>query len=193
MHCLLKGIAFLHENKIVHRVSVTHHTIRSSHIWVLSDRIRKCAHNHFSNDYFPEPSARIGLRSRGLLTYALFDFGLSIPPSVDNTTYRLPYQLSWDGSEMQPNDTAQGEFDYDPFAFDIGTLGNVFCRTFQYCCQDLPMLAPFLDKMVTRDIPRRFTASQALNFFETQVLTQLPAKQLQHMYIRWEMSAPYDE
>jgi hypothetical protein len=35
------------------------------------------------------------------------------------------------------------------------------------------MLAPFLDKMVTRNIPSRFSAAEALQFFET-ILPEIP-------------------
>jgi hypothetical protein len=67
------------------------------------------------------------------LQYCLCDFDLSVmlPPSVDPTQYRLPYQRSWEGSEWQTHDTSQGEFDYNPFAFDVGMLGVIFCMAYQ--------------------------------------------------------------
>ena len=38
----------------------------------------------------------------------------------------------------------------------------------------VPMLAPLLDRMTTRDIPRRFKASEALQFFEEHVIPLTP-------------------
>jgi hypothetical protein len=84
----------------------------------------------------------------------------------------------------RPHDTAQGEFDFDPFAWDVACLGIVFCTEFQvrsvfhiplpgmprHCSQHLtgavPFLAPLLDKMVAHDVHRRFTAEDALAFLE---------------------------
>jgi len=78
-----------------------------------------------------------------------------------------------------------GELDYDPFAFDVGCLGILFwdkfgvslysctsvlcaahCCLMQHLLPTMPMLAPLIDGMVTRNIARRFTAAQALQFFE---------------------------
>jgi hypothetical protein len=56
---------------------------------------------------------------------------MMLPPDTDRTQYRLPYQESWLGTGFQLHDASQGEFDYDPFAFDVGTLGDVFCSEYQ--------------------------------------------------------------
>jgi hypothetical protein len=40
------------------------------------------------------------------------------------------------------------------------------------------MLAPFLDRMITRDIRKRFTASEALRFLEERVLPSLSPQEL---------------
>jgi len=53
------------------------------------------------------------------------------PPTSTTVERRLPYNLSWDGTMNQPHDTSQGELDYDPFAFDVGCLGVLFCQKFQ--------------------------------------------------------------
>ena len=65
------------------------------------------------------------LRSEGRLIYAMFDFNTSImlPPTVKKEDFRLPYYESWVGSYSFPGDTEQGEFDYNPFVFDVGVLG----------------------------------------------------------------------
>lgn len=126
------------------------------------------------------------LRSAGHLIYALLDFDISIQFPLNSTAadMRLPSSLSRWGSYNQPSDTAQGELDYDPFAFDVGCLGVLFWDRFgvsqysvtflcaphrcltQHLLPTVPMLAPLIDGMVTRNIARRFTAAQALQFFE---------------------------
>jgi hypothetical protein len=53
------------------------------------------------------------------------------PADTDRTHIRLPYRQSWYGSGRQPHDTAQGEYDYNPFAYDVGNLGKVLCTEYQ--------------------------------------------------------------
>lgn len=68
--------------------------------------------------------------------YALFDFDISImfSPNSSAEQRRLPYWDSWDGGSFDgPYDTAQGELDYDPFAFDVATLGICLALEFQVC------------------------------------------------------------
>ncbi|KAJ3506405.1 hypothetical protein NLJ89_g6885 [Agrocybe chaxingu] len=150
--------------------------------------------NHFASEYNGHDNpGRTKLRSAGLLSYALFDFDISVivPPTVSKSDFRLPYRMSWDGSYNQPFDTAQGEFDYDPFAFDVGTMGREFCRYYQHASKDLPLLAPLLDGMTTRNIPRRFTASEALEFLEAR-LSEVPDKHLQQPFLAASQSGMYD-
>ncbi|KAG6872418.1 hypothetical protein C0995_009932 [Termitomyces sp. Mi166 len=73
-----------------------------------------------------------------------------------------------------PGDTLQGEFDFNPFPFDVGMLGVMFCKEFQHMTRTVPMLAPLFDRMTTRDITRRFKASEALQFFEEHVIPLTP-------------------
>ena len=75
---------------------------------------------------------RQDLRSRRLLSYALFDFDFSIlfPRDIDRRFCRLPYERSW-GTFCLVYDTAQGEFDFNPFVFEVGNLGVTFCDLFQ--------------------------------------------------------------
>lgn len=55
-------------------------------------------------------------------------------PDTSAEDRRLPYWDSWDGGYFEgPYDTAQGEFDYDPFAFDVATLGIMIAVDFQVC------------------------------------------------------------
>lgn len=70
---------------------------------------------------------RMSLRERGLVRYCLFDFDISMifPPNASAMDCRLDSSLSnWGISLYHPPDTKQGEFDYDPFPFDVACLGN---------------------------------------------------------------------
>ena len=90
--------------------------------------------NHFSDDMSMTVNlVRGGLRSEGRLLYALFDFNSAImlPPTAKKEDFRLPYYESWVGSYSFPCDTEQGEFDYNPFIFDVGILGVKFKPLFQ--------------------------------------------------------------
>lgn len=66
------------------------------------------------------------------LSYALFDFDFSImlPVNANRNRYQLPYERSW-GTFDLTEDTGAGEFDYDPFAFDVGGLGVTLCNEYQ--------------------------------------------------------------
>ncbi|KAG6886681.1 hypothetical protein C0995_005905 [Termitomyces sp. Mi166 len=117
------------------------------------------------------------LRSQGKSTYALHDFDGStmFPPSMSLDECRLPSSVSYNTLYDQvPGDTLQGELDFNPFAFDVGMLGVMFCQEFQHMTRTVPMLAPLFDRMTTRDIARRFKASEALQFFEEQVIPLTP-------------------
>ncbi|XP_006462233.1 hypothetical protein AGABI2DRAFT_119092 [Agaricus bisporus var. bisporus H97] len=163
MHSLLKALVFLHEHNILHR------DIKFDNILV----------SHFADDakLYGDSPVRQRLRYSNQLNYCLFDFDISmmLPADTDRARCRFPYKLSWDGTGWQPRDTSQGEFDYNPFAYDVGTLGRVLCTEYQHLTPQIPMLAPFLDRMVTRNIPMRFNAMQALQFFEVLVV-DIPGK-----------------
>ncbi|KAG6835654.1 hypothetical protein H0H93_016095 [Arthromyces matolae] len=138
--------------------------------------------NHFGRDQCDRQNpTRRHLRHQKQLTYALFDFELStkFPSSWSDKQCRLPYQRSWDGTPgFVPPDTWQGEFDFDPFAWDVGAMGLVLADRFQHLTIHVPLLAPLFDKMLTRDVPRRFTAQQSLDFFDTVVYPGTSQEQL---------------
>ena len=75
------------------------------------------------------------LRREGHLVYAFADFDISImfPITATREECRLPSKPSLGGGYDQPNDTSQGELNYDPFAYDVGCLGVLFCHEFQVC------------------------------------------------------------
>ncbi|KAG7452869.1 uncharacterized protein BT62DRAFT_32408 [Guyanagaster necrorhizus] len=79
---------------------------------------------------------------RGMLTYGYIDYSIAVMflRSASLSECRLPYWKSWDGTNnWHVYDTAQGEHDYDPFAFDVALLGYQFMETFQH----LPPLYAF--------------------------------------------------
>ena len=58
--------------------------------------------------------------------FALFEYNLSMqlsPPDQPLAKYRRPIGETWVGSPYPPTDADQGEYDYNPFAFDVGCLG----------------------------------------------------------------------
>ena len=90
--------------------------------------------NHFADDFSIDfHPGRATLRKQGKALYALMDFNLSImaPTDIKRNQYRRSYRDSLDGTWPQPFDTAAGEFDYNPFAFDVACLGVVFCLRYQ--------------------------------------------------------------
>ncbi|PPQ86316.1 hypothetical protein CVT25_005617 [Psilocybe cyanescens] len=179
IHSLLKGLTYLHEHNIVH------HDISPKNILV----------NHFAYDEdrtLPEHNTRGDLRSRNRLLYAMFDFDISImlPLKEDRKAFRLPYYELW-GNYNTITDTDAGEFDYSPFVFDVGAMGALICNRFQHASLDLPMLAPLLDRMTTWDLDRRFTASEALQFFEERK-SELTEEQLQADLYEAQIRFRYD-
>ena len=90
--------------------------------------------NHFGATYdVRDNDVRRRLRRDGHLIYGINDFDISIifPPTATREECRLPSAHSWSGGQNQPLDTCQGELDYDPFIFDVGCLGVLFCDKFQ--------------------------------------------------------------
>ncbi|RDB28644.1 hypothetical protein Hypma_014866 [Hypsizygus marmoreus] len=170
IHCMLKGMDFLHRHRIAHGDITPGNTLV----------------NHFGRGHFMRTNPlRRKLRSEGLLTYALFDFDYStmFPRTATFDECRLPYQESWHGTPgFTPLDTTQGEFDFDPFAWDVCGMSMTLCYEFQHLVPDVPILAPLLDKMVMRDPARRFTASEALRFFEEVVYPWASQRKLLQCY-----------
>lgn len=82
---------------------------------------------------------------KGHLSYALIDFDLSImlAPDIQKEVFRLPRQEAWAGTYCH-SDILQGELDYNPFAYDVGTLGSVFCESYQVSNFKMPRLPLFL-------------------------------------------------
>ncbi|KAI0645524.1 hypothetical protein C8Q79DRAFT_911014 [Trametes meyenii] len=154
MRCTLQGLSVLHTHRIAHR------DITNPNILV--------------NCY--DPTTEImdeGMlaehRRSGAARYCLFDFNLSIqlPPDTCLRNCRRPAIEAYTAmTSYIPDDTFRGEPWYNPFAFDVACLGNMF-RTFYWgATATVPMLAPLFDMMTTHNLDRRFTAEEALEFLD---------------------------
>ena len=93
--------------------------------------------------------------------YALLDFDQSIqlPAEVSVKDCRRP---SWEANVgmalYKPDDGLMGEPYYNPFAFDVGTLGNLFRVHFMVSHLN-NMLPPLADHWVNRKLSRQFLGS----------------------------------
>lgn len=75
-------------------------------------------------------------REGGEVFYALMDFDQSIqhPEGVPLKHFRRPAAEAMHGSILyRPYDVCLGEPDYNPFAFDVAMLGNLFRVHFAVC------------------------------------------------------------
>ncbi|KAH9477406.1 Serine/threonine-protein kinase 1 [Psilocybe cubensis] len=166
MHSCLKGLSYLHEHNIVHG-DIRFENVLLSHF------------SNMSNEDFKVINVWCKERREDrLIRYALCDYDISImfPPTANKKECRLPHYESW-GTFNLSYDTAGGEYDYDPFALDVGGLGVQFAQRFGLLAAKIHFLAPLIDKMTTWDISQRFTASEALIFFEER-LAEVPEEEL---------------
>jgi len=113
---------------------------------------------------------------------------------LKNVVYPIrDHQRSWRTWPLQaPSDTSHGEPDFDPFAFDVGMLGVMFCHEFQHLTCIAPMLAPLFDRMTTRNMPKRFTAAETLRFFEEQTYPQSTEDHLSAIPFERDNFQPFD-
>lgn len=104
-----------------------------THVYFQDISLNNVLVNHFSTHYsLAYNQTRAKLRVNGRLSYGLIDFDYSykIPPGANRNEYRLPYDRSW-GSWNWTEDAGAGEFDYDPFVLDVGTMGVGLCLQYQ--------------------------------------------------------------
>lgn len=75
----------------------------------------------------------IAERQLGGTLYCLMDYDLSLlhEEAQDLTCYFRPIEESWIGSAWyHPSDYKQGEWQYNPFAFDVACLGRMIMSTY---------------------------------------------------------------
>ncbi|PIL33028.1 hypothetical protein GSI_04477 [Ganoderma sinense ZZ0214-1] len=160
---LLKGLAFLHSRRIVHRDIDFHNIMVNCYTFgPFRDEFRRALEKHRQG-----PDASHCLMD--------FDRSLKFPLDTPLDACRLPADESLvSATPFQPFDLSLAEHDYDPFAFDVGCLGAIFQLNYAEMVPVVPMLAPLFDQMTTHVVSERFKAAGALAFFE-DVAHQLPS------------------
>ncbi|KAM5531272.1 hypothetical protein V8D89_015073 [Ganoderma adspersum] len=157
MECTLQGLAFLHMNRVAHRDVCEHNMVVNCY---RLDRDRR----RLSEDL-------VDHRKRGDTLYALMDYDQSIHlPEVTSVKHcHRPAHEAWVGSDVyKPDDVCLGEPTYNPFAFDVGMLGNMFRVYFSVAVPSVPVLPALFDKMTTHIVSQRFSAEEALEFFRCE-------------------------
>ncbi|KAM5542805.1 hypothetical protein V8D89_003766 [Ganoderma adspersum] len=155
IRCLLKGLAFLHNRRIVHR-DIDRQNIMT---------------NCYTFGYYREKiDLALAEHRRGpnaLHCLVDFDRSLKLPSNTPIGACRLPAEESLvSATPFQRLDLNLAEHDYDPFAFDVGCLGSMFQFYYADIIPIVPLLAPLFDQMTTHVISERFRAAEALTFFE---------------------------
>ncbi|KAF9563614.1 hypothetical protein CPC08DRAFT_721564 [Agrocybe pediades] len=173
MHGALKGLAFLHRNNIIHG----------------DINIGNFLEDDFRDGYFGvDHRLRACRRAEGSAQYAIFDFDLSrkIPQEINRRDYWISTRsrYAW-GTFNVTKDYAQGELEYNSFITDVGTLGIMFSDYLQSVIPLLPVLAPFFDMLTTHKLRQRFTAAEALAFFE-DFYGDLSEEELQKKVPEWD-------
>ena len=135
---IIQSLAFLHSRRIIHRVrlvdlSATHRP---------ADRKGEQDidyHNVMVNYYvfglYKEKFLHVLEEHRrgpdALHCLVDFDRSLKLPLSTPLDACRLPADAAMvSGTPYQPPDLNLAEHDYDPFAYDVGCLGNMFRITY---------------------------------------------------------------
>ncbi|KAI0686860.1 hypothetical protein C8T65DRAFT_143101 [Cerioporus squamosus] len=162
MHCTLKGLSFLHSRRVAHRDIDVQNIM--SNFYTLGGR----------SSVFKDRLIQRGRTSR--ILYCLFDFNLSMQFPLDMPLREcrvVTKNCIFSHSPYMPLDTCFGEYDYDPFAYDVAFLGNMFRARFATIAGDVPQLALLFDRMTTHVIRDRLSASEAFLYFD-QMVKQLP-------------------
>ncbi|KAJ3822884.1 kinase-like domain-containing protein [Lentinula raphanica] len=177
---ILKGLDTLHSLRIAHRDMKINNMVMN-HLFPLPVRaLRPLQHLNIQSSC---GISQLITDSREVIHHRLefaiidFDFAMIIPRREDGKDL-LPSSLAW-MQEYSALDVAQGELVYDPFKYDVGVLGVMFCEMLQRYTPVVPYLAPLLDRMTTHELSNRFTARQAHAFAQKYLLDGLSEKQLQ--------------
>ncbi|KAI0745684.1 hypothetical protein C8Q76DRAFT_704535 [Earliella scabrosa] len=180
MTCLLNGLSYLHSRRIAHRdiceYNVVTNCYRLDQDW---EQLQKDLRDHWTKDD---------------VVWALMDYDQSIkhPTNVSLKHYRRPTDEAWAGADIyRPDDVYLGEPTYNPFAFDVAMLGNLFRVQFSDAVSNVPALAAMFDRMTTHVYASRFTADEAYTFLQEET-TSLTAEVLAtavELEPRWEALA----
>ncbi|KAF7796731.1 hypothetical protein EIP86_007914 [Pleurotus ostreatoroseus] len=128
--------------------------------------------------------------------YAFMDYDQSIilpSETCVRTCLRPMAEWQYGSPQYKPLDIAPGQLTYNPFAYDVGMLGNMFCYHFSNVVRFVPALAALFDKMTTHLIPQRFTAEEAYAFFReaTKDLGQETLLTQVKLEFRYEIDSVY--
>ncbi|KAI0780017.1 kinase-like domain-containing protein [Fomes fomentarius] len=166
IRCVLTGLSFLHEHRIAHRDINDRNILTNGYcpgVDVMDARSIACEHSC-------TPSASFCLMD--------FDLAIQLPLDVSLKGCRRPLQEAFRGSpQYHPSDYSLAQPEYNPFAFDVGCLGMVFICYFAEAFSKAPCLAALCAKMTTYVVEERFTAAEALSFYNDRMLA-LPDEQL---------------
>ncbi|KAF5353177.1 hypothetical protein D9757_012650 [Collybiopsis confluens] len=189
---VLRGLETLHSLNIAHR-DIKLNNLVMNHLFRVPVRtpraiqileeptkntISKKQRNRSTAAAIPSP---LSLDLPHPLRFAIidFDFAMVVSPlpyqkgigigENRKERHRLPSRLAW-MQEYSAGDVAQGELVYDPFKYDVGVLGIMFCEMVEQYIHRLPYLVPLLDRMTTHELKKRFTAREARVFAETYLV-----------------------
>ncbi|KAI0824639.1 hypothetical protein BC628DRAFT_1321878, partial [Trametes gibbosa] len=70
-----------------------------------------------------------------------------------------------------PLDTSCGEYDYNPFTYNVAWLGNLYKINLSSMVSAMPLPAPLFDKITTHTVAEWFTAAEAADFIEVAIVS----------------------
>ncbi|KAI0780195.1 kinase-like domain-containing protein, partial [Fomes fomentarius] len=157
IECLLNGLVYLHEHRIVHRDIGDHNAVTNAY----------CLEDEY---HFQGIVAEHSRSTAAVFAFIDFDLAIELPRDVSHRECRLPSSKAWCGMPcFHPPDYLLAEPEYNPFAFDVGCLGMMFLYYFTNAVPMIPPLAALCAKMTTWKVEERFTAAEALSFFVDHV------------------------
>ncbi|KAI0355663.1 hypothetical protein OH77DRAFT_1495940 [Trametes cingulata] len=129
--------------------------------------------------------------------YNLFDFNISLrfPPDTSLVACRRPaHEASWGAPVYHPPDVSLGAAEYNPFAFDVACLGNLFRAYFSSVIPVIPLLPPLFNRMTTHVISERFTAREAADFLDSTIaqVSEATLGKALTVFPEWECCANTD-
>ncbi|KAH9944565.1 uncharacterized protein BXZ73DRAFT_39566, partial [Epithele typhae] len=152
--CMLRSLVFLHARRIAHLDIIT--------VNILADYFR------LDNDAEALETDVRERRNQGDIehTFALIDFDASMQLPINESlrTCRGPASEFIGNRVFPPDDMIWGAPFCNPFAYDVGSMGNIFRRYWAPMAAHVPSLAPLFDRMTTHVLHERFTAEEALCF-----------------------------